>query len=210
MCGIVGYTGYKDAESVLTVGLHKVEYRGYDSAGLVVLKDGKFYVRKKAGKIHELEILLKEDPIPKANIGIAHTRWATHGGVCDINAHPHISQKGKFAVVHNGIIDNYSNLKRFLEENGYKFLSETDTEAISHLLEYNFEITGDPFEAVLKSVRMLEGSFALAILFNEDEDLIIGVRKDSPLIVGLGKGENFLASDQVAFLQHTKGGDFYG
>jgi glucosamine--fructose-6-phosphate aminotransferase (isomerizing) len=204
MCGIVGYTGYKDAESVLTVGLHKVEYRGYDSAGLVVLKDGKFYIRKKAGKIHELEILLKEDPIPKANIGIAHTRWATHGGVCDINAHPHISQKGKFAVVHNGIIDNYSNLKRFLEENGYKFLSETDTEAISHLLEYNFEITGDPFEAVLKTVRMLEGSFALAILFNDDEDLIIGVRKDSPLIVGLGKGENFLASDQVAFLQHTK------
>ncbi len=204
MCGIVGYTGYKDAESVLTVGLHKVEYRGYDSAGIAVLKDGKFYVRKKAGKIHELEILLKENPIPKSNIGIAHTRWATHGGVCDVNAHPHLSQMEKFAVVHNGIIDNYSYIKRFLEDKGYRFSSETDTEAIAHLLEYNWEITKDLFEAVLRSVKMLEGSFALAILFSGDEDLIIGVRKDSPLIVGLGKGENFLASDQVAFLQHTK------
>ncbi|MEO0208534.1 MAG: glutamine--fructose-6-phosphate transaminase (isomerizing) [candidate division WOR-3 bacterium] len=204
MCGIVGYVGYKDAESVLTVGLHKLEYRGYDSAGIAVLKDGEFYIRKRAGKIHDLERFLNEKPLPKSNIGIAHTRWATHGGVNDINAHPHVSFKKRFAVVHNGIIDNYSYLKKFLEERGYKFLSETDTEVVANLLDYNYEETKDLLKAVLKTVKRLEGSFALAILFSGDNDLIIGIRKDSPLIVGLGYGENFIASDHVAFLQHTK------
>lgn len=204
MCGIVGYVGYKDAESVLTVGLHKLEYRGYDSAGIAVLKDGKIYVRKKAGKIHELERYLAENGLPKSTIGIAHTRWATHGEVNDTNAHPHLSQNGTFAVVHNGIIDNFSHLKGKLERQNYRFKSDTDTEVIANLLEYHYLKERDLVKSILKTVNELEGSFALAILFREDEDLIIGIRKDSPLIVGLGENENLIASDQVAFLQHTK------
>ncbi len=204
MCGIVGYVGYKDAESVLTVGLHKLEYRGYDSAGIAVLKDGKIHVRKKAGKIHELERYLVEKNLPKSNIGIAHTRWATHGGVNDTNAHPHLSQNGIFAVVHNGIIDNFSHLKGYLEKQNYHFKSDTDTEVIANLLEYHYLNDRNLTKAILKTVNELEGSFALAILFKEDDDLIIGIRKDSPLIVGLGENENLVASDQVAFLQHTK------
>ncbi len=204
MCGIVGYVGYKDAESVLTVGLHKLEYRGYDSAGIAVLHGGEIHVRKRAGKIHDLQKLLTESPLPKSNIGIAHTRWATHGGVNDTNAHPHLSQNRLFAVVHNGIIDNYSDIKKFLEKDGYVFVSETDTEVVANLLDYNFLKENDIRKAIFKTVEKLEGSFALSILFKNDPGLIIGVRKDSPLIVGLGKNENLIASDQVAFLQHTK------
>ncbi len=204
MCGIVGYVGHKDAESVLTVGLQKLEYRGYDSAGIALLLPSGIIVRKKAGKIRELISSLEEDPLPKSTIGIAHTRWATHGGVCDVNAHPHVSQDGLFAVVHNGIIDNFSALKEVLEEEGYEFRSETDTEVISNLLERNYKLLGDLKGAVLKTVRELKGSFALAVLFREDDDLVIGVRKDSPLVVGLGEGENIIASDPVAILPHTK------
>ncbi|NPB04560.1 MAG: glutamine--fructose-6-phosphate transaminase (isomerizing) [Thermotogae bacterium] len=204
MCGIVGYVGRKDAESVLTVGLQKLEYRGYDSAGIALLSSGEIEVRKKAGRIHDLINSLSSYPLPKAHIGIAHTRWATHGRVCDSNAHPHISQRGLFAVVHNGIIDNYSLLKERLQSEGYSFSSETDTEVIANLLEYHYLKEGNLLEAVLKAVKELDGSFALAILFKEDPNLIIGVRKDSPLVVGLGEGENILASDPVAVLPHTK------
>jgi len=204
VCGIVGYVGRKDAESVLTVGLQKLEYRGYDSAGIALLSSGEIEVRKKAGRIHDLINSLSSYPLPKAHIGIAHTRWATHGRVCDSNAHPHISQRGLFAVVHNGIIDNYSLLKERLQSEGYSFSSETDTEVIANLLEYHYLKEGNLLEAVLKAVKELDGSFALAILFKEDPNLIIGVRKDSPLVVGLGEGENILASDPVAVLPHTK------
>ncbi|NPA79675.1 MAG: glutamine--fructose-6-phosphate transaminase (isomerizing) [Thermotogae bacterium] len=204
MCGIVGYVGRKDAESVLTVGLQKLEYRGYDSAGIALLVKNNIIVRKRAGKIHELINSLAESPLPKSTIGIAHTRWATHGGVCDTNAHPHLSQRGIFAVVHNGIIDNYSYLREMLRQQGYSFSSETDTEVIANLLEYNYLREGELIEALVKTVKQLEGSFALAILFRDDPDLIIGVRKDSPLVVGLGEEENILASDPVAILPHTK------
>jgi len=204
VCGIVGYVGRKDAESVLTVGLQKLEYRGYDSAGIALLVKNNIIVRKRAGKIHELINSLAESPLPKSTIGIAHTRWATHGGVCDTNAHPHLSQRGIFAVVHNGIIDNYSYLREMLRQQGYSFSSETDTEVIANLLEYNYLREGELIEALVKTVKQLEGSFALAILFRDDPDLIIGVRKDSPLVVGLGEEENILASDPVAILPHTK------
>ena len=204
MCGIVGYVGRKDAESVLTVGLQKLEYRGYDSAGIALLTEEGIVTRKKAGKIHDLISSLEADPLPKSDIGIAHTRWATHGGVCDTNAHPHVSERGLFAVVHNGIIDNYSALKERLESEGYTFYSETDTEVIANLLEHNYLKEGDLLKALVRTVNELKGSFALAILFREEPELIIGVRKDSPLVVGLGEGENILASDPVAVLPHTK------
>ncbi len=181
-----------------------MEYRGYDSAGIALLTRGGIVARKKAGKIHDLISDLEGHPLPKSDIGIAHTRWATHGGVCDTNAHPHLSQRGIFAVVHNGIIDNYATLKERLEREGYTFQSETDTEVIANLLEYHYLKEGDLLKALIRTVGELKGSFALAILFRDDPDLIIGVRKDSPLVVGLGEGENILASDPVAVLPHTK------
>ena len=181
-----------------------MEYRGYDSAGIALLTRGGIVARKKAGKIHDLISDLEGHPLPKSDIGIAHTRWATHGGVCDTNAHPHLSQRGIFAVVHNGIIDNYATLKERLEREGYRFQSETDTEVIANLLEYHYLKEGDLLKALIRTVGELKGSFALAILFRDDPDLIIGVRKDSPLVVGLGEGENILASDPVAVLPHTK------
>ena len=181
-----------------------MEYRGYDSAGIALLTRGGIVARKKAGKIHDLISDLEGHPLPKSDIGIAHTRWATHGGVCDTNAHPHLSQRGIFAVVHNGIIDNYATLKERLEREGYRFQSETDTEVIANLLEHYYLKEGDLLKALIRTVGELKGSFALAILFRDDPDLIIGVRKDSPLVVGLGEGENILASDPVAVLPHTK------
>ncbi|MEN3044255.1 MAG: glutamine--fructose-6-phosphate transaminase (isomerizing) [Candidatus Hydrothermales bacterium] len=200
MCGIVGYVGNKDINSVILVGLEKLEYRGYDSAGFASVLEGKLFVRKKVGRINELSKLLNGVPIP-SKIGIGHTRWATHGKPTEENAHPHVDCKKIFAVVHNGIIENFRDLKRKLEKK-HKFFSNTDTEVIPHLLEEYYK--GDFFESVLKTVNKLEGSFALAIINVFHPNILIGVKRGSPLIVGVGKNENIIASDIPAILSHTR------
>ncbi len=200
MCGIVGYIGNKDVDSVIIVGLEKLEYRGYDSAGFASIVNGELFIRKKAGRISELSKLLNGLPIP-SKIAIGHTRWATHGKPTDENAHPHVDCKKIFAVVHNGIIENFRELKKKLEKK-HRFTSDTDTEVIAHLLEEYYE--GNFFESVLKTVNKLKGSFALAIINKFHPDKIIGVRMGSPLIVGIGKNENIIASDIPAILSHTR------
>ncbi len=202
MCGIVGYIGPKDVDSVILVGLEKLEYRGYDSAGLAALHRGKLFVRKKAGRIKSLYEALNGFHI-HGNLGIGHTRWATHGKVTDENAHPHVDCNHRIAVVHNGIIENYATLKKELEDEGHTFASDTDTEIIPHLIEKYYD--GKDFVgAVRKALQRLEGSFALAIISQYAPNLLIGVRKGSPLIVGIGDGEYLLASDIPALLSHTK------
>ncbi len=200
MCGIVGYIGNKDVDSVILVGLEKLEYRGYDSAGFASIIDGELLIKKKKGRIRELAALLNGIPI-SSNIGIGHTRWATHGKPTDENAHPHTDCKKLFAVVHNGIIENFRELRKKLEKS-HKFISTTDTEIIVHLLEENYE--GKFLESVLKTIKSLEGSFALAIINRNHPEMLIGVRKGSPLIVGIGKDENLLASDIPAIISHTR------
>ncbi len=207
MCGIVGYVGkgQKDVESTIVVGLERLEYRGYDSAGIALMDDNrKIFTIKKVGRIADLKKTLEEHQLPPARAGIGHTRWATHGKVTEENAHPQVDSSGKIAVVHNGIIENYLELKKELEEKGHKFNSETDTEVIAHLLEEYLKEEGDYLKAIVKTVNRLEGTFALAILNSDYPDLIVGVRKDSPLIVGVGDGEMLLASDIPAILTHTK------
>lgn len=200
MCGIVGYIGNKDVDSVIIVGLEKLEYRGYDSAGFASIVNGELFIRKKTGRISELSKILNGVPIP-SKIAIGHTRWATHGKPTDENAHPHVDCKRIFAVVHNGIIENFRELRKELEKK-HKFTSDTDTEIIAHLLEEFY--SGNFFESVLKTVKKFKGSFALAIINKFYPDKIIGVRKGSPLIVGLGKNENIIASDIPAILSHTR------
>jgi glucosamine--fructose-6-phosphate aminotransferase (isomerizing) len=200
MCGIVGYIGNKKAIPVLINGLSKLEYRGYDSAGVAVNEDGLLQVIKCKGRLSALENRLKSEKL-KSTMGIGHTRWATHGEPNDVNSHPHISQSGKIAVVHNGIIENYIQLKEFLIEKGYSFKSETDTEVIAHLVEYYYN--GDLADAVMKVIDEIEGSYALGVLCNE-QDMFVCARKDSPLIIGLGEGENFIASDIPAILEYTR------
>ncbi|MFA5389677.1 MAG: glutamine--fructose-6-phosphate transaminase (isomerizing) [Candidatus Omnitrophota bacterium] len=202
MCGIVGYVGNKDAVPILVEGLKRLEYRGYDSVGIAVIPAGKVIVRKCKGRIKDLEASLSGGKIPKSNIGISHNRWATHGAPTDINAHPHQDCSGAIAVVHNGIIENFSELKKQLIEEGHKFKSQTDTEVISHLVEKYYK--GCLREAVLKTVKALKGSFALGVISKNEPDRIIAARKESPLIVGIGEGENFIASDVPAILSHTK------
>lgn len=199
MCGIVGYVGEKDANTVLLTGLKKLEYRGYDSCGIVTLDSNEFNVTKTTNRIDKLEALLEN--ASKSHIGLGHTRWATHGGATDANAHPHLSNSGRFAVVHNGIIENYSKIREKLKSKGFKFFSDTDTEVIPNLIELNFE--GDFLKAVKKSVDMLEGSFALGIMDVKNPDTIIATKRNSPLIVGLGEKENFIASDFSAILKYT-------
>ncbi len=201
MCGIVGYIGNKSADSVLLVELERLEYRGYDSAGIAVIEDGELTVRKRAGKLRALNELLREMPV-SGNIGIGHTRWATHGEPITVNAHPHIDCHKKFAVVHNGIIENYTVLKESLIKEGHIFQSDTDTEIIAHLLEKFYR--GNFEECVLKTIKVLEGSFAIAILSEYHPDTLIGVRRGSPLIIGEGNNENFIASDIPALVNLTK------
>lgn len=203
MCGIVGYVGSKNAVPVLISGLESLEYRGYDSAGVAVLHNGKIGIRKTKGKVENLRDLLLTDPVA-GNIGIGHTRWATHGAPSDLNAHPHFSNDDKIAVVHNGIIENYQELKAELEEKGYVFQSETDTETVAHLIDDYYKEGNDLLEAVRKTLERIEGSYALGVLCTDFPDQIIAARKESPLIVGLGKGENFIASDIPAILEYTK------
>ncbi len=201
MCGIVGYVGPKDVSSVLLVGLTKLEYRGYDSAGIAVLVDGELVACKKAGKLRALSEYLDKEPI-EGNIGIGHTRWATHGEPTETNAHPHLDCKGKVAVVHNGIIENFYAIREKLISEGHVFKSETDTEVIPHLIEKYFK--GDLKEAVQKATEKLEGSYAFAVITAEEPDKIVCARKGSPLLIGLGDGENTLASDIPALLSHTR------
>ncbi len=200
MCGIVGYIGSKDALPILIEGLKHLEYRGYDSAGVAILGET-LSVVKTQGRIADLEKKLKGKTF-KGSIGIGHTRWATHGAPNDKNAHPHYSESKNIVVVHNGIIENYLELKKMLIKEGHTFRSETDTEVIAYLIESFYE--GDLLKAVSKAVNMLEGSFALGVMSKDEKDRFVAVRKDSPLVVGIGKGENFIASDIPAVLPYTK------
>lgn len=201
MCGIVGYIGDKNATDILLEGLSKLEYRGYDSAGIAVIKDGNIQVEKHKGRLSVLEESLKDKDMV-GNLGIGHTRWATHGEPSDVNSHPHLNNDHSIAVVHNGIIENYLVLREALMEKGYEFVSETDTEVIPCLIDYYYD--GDLVEAVEKAVSRLEGAYALGIIHKDHPDMLIAVRKDSPLVVGVGEGENFIASDIPAILNHTR------
>ncbi len=201
MCGIVGYVGEREAIEVLVNGLSKLEYRGYDSAGVAVIEDKQIKVKKCKGRLKNLEAKLKEKPLI-GNIGIGHTRWATHGEPSDINSHPHSNETITISVVHNGIIENYAQLKQWLKDKGYKFSSETDTEVIPNLLDYYY--AGDLLDAVIKVTSKLEGSYAIGVMCNNEPDKVVAVRKDSPLIVGVGKDEYFIASDIPAILNYTR------
>lgn len=205
MCGIIGYTGASPALSMVIDSLRKLEYRGYDSAGIALTgKAGeKLIVAKRAGKLSNLESALTSDHADSLS-GIGHTRWATHGGPTDENAHPHISSDGKVAVIHNGIIENYLELKVELEKRGHKFASQTDTESVAHLLSDEFNLSKDLADAMRKVCKRLRGSFTLLAISSDSPEVIVGARRNSPLVVGLGKGENFLASDVSAFIAHTK------
>jgi glucosamine--fructose-6-phosphate aminotransferase (isomerizing) len=203
MCGIVGYIGEKNSVPVLINGLKSLEYRGYDSAGVAVLNGDGIGIRKTKGKVDNLSNLLLEEPI-SGKAGIGHTRWATHGAPSDMNAHPHFSNDDKIAVVHNGIIENYQELKAELEAKGYVFHSETDTETLAHLIDDFYKQGNDILEAVRKTLNVIEGSYALGVLCTDYPDQLVAARKESPLIVGIGKGENFIASDIPAILNYTK------
>jgi len=205
MCGIVGYTGKNSALTPVVDGLRKLEYRGYDSAGIALPTEiGKpLFIEKKAGKLKNLEDALAKTP--NATSGIGHTRWATHGGPTDTNAHPHLDNEGKLALIHNGIIENYVQLKAELEKRGHKFKSETDTESVVHLLsDARKENNGDLAAAMRQVCKQLKGSFTLLAIHSDDPSHIVGARRNSPLVVGVGNGENFLASDVAAFISHTK------
>ena len=211
MCGIVGYIGTKNATPILLQGLKRLEYRGYDSAGIAVIENGKIEVKKDKGRVSNLEAVPGINDL-KGTIGIAHTRWATHGKPAKENSHPHTDMDGTFAVVHNGIIENYNELKNMLIEKGYKFVSQTDTEIIPNLINYYYKEDHKNDELkVLRAVRNacmdLKGSFALEIISSNAPENMIVVRKDSPLVIGKGHGENYLASDIPAILSYTK--DFY-
>jgi glutamine---fructose-6-phosphate transaminase (isomerizing) len=201
MCGIVGYIGKENATPFLIEGLSKLEYRGYDSAGVSVLNEGLLKVTKCKGRLANLQARIQEEPVP-GNIGIGHTRWATHGEPSDRNSHPHTNEKGTISVVHNGIIENYLHLREWLTSKGYKFFSETDTEVIPNLVDYFYN--GNLIEAVMKAVERMEGSYAIGVVSTYEPDKLVAVRKDSPLIVGLGEGEYYIASDIPAVLSHTR------
>ncbi len=203
MCGIVGYVGPQDCADVLINALSKLEYRGYDSAGIAVFENNKIEVEKTKGRLKDLEEKLSKGHKPHGHCGIGHTRWATHGEPSDINSHPHGNKR--ISIVHNGIIENYMKIKKFLTGKGYEFVSETDTETVAKLLDYYYE--GNPMETIAKVLTKIEGSYALGIVFAEFPDRIYAVRKDSPLIIGAGSDENFIASDVPAILRYTR--DYY-
>ena len=204
MCGIVGYVGKQQAAPLLLDGLRRLEYRGYDSAGLAVYGEGTLRVRKAPGRLQVLEELTHGGADMPGAVGVGHTRWATHGEPNEINAHPQVSADGKFAVVHNGIIENYARLKQELIRKGCTFVSETDTEVVAELLAYGYRQCGDVFEAVNQMLAQVEGTYALGILCSDTPDRVIAARKDAPLLLGYGQGENFIASDVTALLRHTR------
>ncbi len=201
MCGIVGYIGRQEACPILLQGLKRLEYRGYDSAGVAVTNGGAIVVRKCVGKLRALETAIEHE-LPRGSVGVGHTRWATHGRPSDENAHPHADCTGTITVVHNGIIENYMSLKERLIEEGHVFASETDTEVIAHLIERCYK--GDLAAAVRATAKELEGSFGLVVIAQNEPDTVVAARRHSPLVIGLGEGENFLASDVAAFLDYTR------
>ena len=202
MCGIVGYIGFNQASEFLLDGMAKLEYRGYDSAGIAIIgAENAIKIQKKVGRLANLEAIVKADP-NEGTVGIGHTRWATHGRPSDMNAHPHASEDGKFAVVHNGIIENYMPLKEELIEKGYHFKSETDTEVVAHLLEDMYD--GDFVSTVRRMLARVDGAYALEIICADEPDKIICTKKENPLVIGLGKGENFVASDIPAIINYTR------
>ena len=210
MCGIVGYVGAgtaeRDAKNVIVEGLRRLEYRGYDSAGVAVANNGVIECRKKAGKVADLEAEIADNPIASSKLGIGHTRWATHGGPTDVNAHPHVVGDGRMAVVHNGIIENFSALKAELVDKGYRFISETDTEVAGTLLLdiYDKEADGDLTRAMQLTAQRLEGAFTLLAIHADHPDRIVAARWNSPLVIGVGEGENFLSSDVAGFIEFTR------
>lgn len=203
MCGIVGYIGSRNATPVLVSALKKLEYRGYDSAGIAVFNGQDILVRKVKGALKALEEKIAKETI-EGSLGIGHTRWATHGEPSDINAHPHLNENGTIAVVHNGIVENFTKIKAWLQSEGTVFKSDTDSEVIAHLINYYYEESLDIFEAVRAAVNKLEGSYALGVLCKDFPDRIIAARKESPLIIGLGRNENFIASDVPSVLEYTR------
>jgi len=207
MCGIVGYVGERSALEVVIEGLRRLEYRGYDSAGVALLAGGKLVAEKRAGKLANLEAALKDHPLPPATSGIGHTRWATHGAPNDRNAHPHLDCTGSLAVIHNGIIENFARLRADLEARGHELVSDTDTEAVAHLLEDEIASMGAGFDladALRRVCRRLDGAFTLVVTHVDAPDVVVGARRNAPLVVGRGVGENFLASDVAAFIAHTR------
>ncbi|MEV6005484.1 glutamine--fructose-6-phosphate transaminase (isomerizing) [Streptomyces sp. NPDC051976] len=204
MCGIVGYVGGQGALDVVMAGLERLEYRGYDSAGVAVLADGGLATAKKAGKLGNLREELARQPLPTGGTGLGHTRWATHGAPTDRNAHPHLDNAGRVAVVHNGIIENFAPLRAELAERGHTLGSETDTEVVGHLLAEEFASSGDLAEAMRQVCGRLDGAFTLVAVHADAPGVVVGARRNSPLVVGVGDGENFLASDVAAFIAHTR------
>jgi glutamine---fructose-6-phosphate transaminase (isomerizing) len=204
MCGIVGYVGEKQAQDVVIEGLRRLEYRGYDSAGIALVTDGALASDKRAGKLANLEKAIADHPLPAATVGIAHTRWATHGAPTDVNAHPHSGDQRRVAVVHNGIIENFAELRTDLERDGHVLLSETDTEVAAQLLELDVLSGNDLSTAMLRLVNRLHGAFTLVAVDALDPSRVVAARRNSPLVVGLGEGENFVGSDVAAFIEHTR------
>ncbi len=204
MCGIVGYVGGKQARDVVIDGLRRLEYRGYDSAGVALVSDGEIAFDKRAGKLANLEKAMEGSPLPASTTGIGHTRWATHGAPNDLNAHPHLGAKGRVALVHNGIIENFATLRDELERAGHDLVSETDTEVAAHLVEAELDRGADLTAAMQAVCRRLEGAFTLVAVDGEDPARVVAARRNSPLVVGIGEGENFLGSDVAAFIEHTR------
>ena len=205
MCGIVGYVGPRDSQDILVSGLARLEYRGYDSAGIAVIDDGgSLAVRKRSGKLARLREALETDPIGRGTTGIGHTRWATHGGPTDQNAHPHLADDDRLAVIHNGIIENFASLRSELVGEGITFVSDTDTEVAAHLLARAYRESGDLVAAFRAVVDRLEGAFTLLAAHEDHPGLVVGARRNSPLVIGLGEGETFLGSDVAAFVEHTR------
>ena len=204
MCGIVGYVGDRPVLEVVVGGLRRLEYRGYDSAGVALVADGHLATAKRAGKLVNLEAALEAEPLPAATVGIGHTRWATHGAPNDRNAHPHLDDSGRVAVIHNGIIENFARLRAELEARGREFRSDTDTEVAAHLIAEEFAVTADLAEAMRRVCRQLEGAFTLVAVHADQPDVVVGARRNSPLVVGRGEGENFLGSDVSAFIAYTR------
>ena len=202
MCGIIAGISEEEIAPILVEGLKRVEYRGYDSAGLTTVHGGRIEVRKDIGRVSDLDSRFRVSMMP-GKTGIAHTRWATHGGVTKMNAHPHLSCGGELAVIHNGIVENYVELKQELLDRGHHFSSETDTEVIAHLVEETYKQLGDPVEAVQRSVRALRGQYALVLTFRDHPETLVGTRNDAPLVIGVGRHEMFLASDVLAFIART-------
>ena len=201
MCGIVGYIGDKQATPILLDGLHRLEYRGYDSAGVAIHADGHVTVRKRVGKLKVLDESLEQQPL-NGTLGVGHTRWATHGQPSEVNSHPHADNTGTIHLVHNGIIENYQELKNQMLAEGHVFKSQTDTEVMAHLVGKHYK--GDLAQAVRDALKEVEGAYALGILCDKDPDKLVAARCGSPLIVGVGEGENFIASDVPAILNHTR------